>query len=323
MRLLNTVHRRRLAPPSLSEQDALRELRTAFNMLTVPDSSASLPSEAAWLDNTRRLRELILTRDPRHFLRWDVIYRTMFVGYASYVRSELHYLKERSTWQTRWRPAIVEDPIGDPTPYLHRPSSSANLIHHAYHLAQFEDRVGLPVDEMDFVVEFGGGYGGMCRLVHRLGFRGKYVIFDLEAFSALQRFYLKSLGLSVLGVDDVSKAESGICCISDLAQLQNLCTEGSRASGALFIATWSLSEAPIQLRNSILEAVRGFDAYLIAYQDRFGEVDNLAAFEALQHSATGVAWQNVPFEPSPGNRYLMGLGRDRHVRRAEAATHSR
>ena len=42
----------------------------------------------------------------------------------------------------------------------------------------------------DVIVEFGGGYGSMCRLVRKLGFKGRYVIFDLRPILALQKYYL-------------------------------------------------------------------------------------------------------------------------------------
>lgn len=42
-----------------------------------------------------------------------------------------------------------------------------------------------------------------------------------------------------------------------------------------FVATWSISEAPIRIQEAILPLTRHFDFFLIAYQDRFGEVNNL------------------------------------------------
>jgi hypothetical protein len=305
-RAIKIAHKRPLPPPTEAERQALAELRRTFSELPAVDVSHALASERAWLENMNRLRELVLKKDPRRFLRWDVVARTMFVAYANYVREELRHLKALPDWETRWRPALSEDAVGDPLPFLFYPSSSANLIHHAYHLAQFEARTGLRVNEMEHIVEFGGGYGGMARLVHRLGFTGRYVIFDLPAFAALQRFFLKSLQLPVLDARACFAADGGICSVSDLESLQALSREASGSPASMFLATWSLSEAPVSLRANVFDAVKDFKAYLIGFQDRFGEVDNLAAFDELQRSTSHVSWQNVPFEPMRGNRYLIG-----------------
>ena len=60
------------------------------------------------------------------------------------------------------------------------------------------------------IVEFGGGYGSMCRLLHKLGFSGQYFIYDLPEFVALQRYFLKSIGMPVRDgpPDDVTVGHS-------------------------------------------------------------------------------------------------------------------
>jgi hypothetical protein len=49
--------------------------------------------------------------------------------------------------------------------------------------------MGLDVRGFDFVIEFGGGYGSLCRLFFNQQFKGQYVLFDLPPFSALQHFF--------------------------------------------------------------------------------------------------------------------------------------
>jgi hypothetical protein len=51
--------------------------------------------------------------------------------------------------------------------------------------------------DTDCIIEFGGGFGSMCRLVHALGFRGQHIIFDLPPVWALQRYYLRLHGIEV------------------------------------------------------------------------------------------------------------------------------
>src|SRR3989339_220912 len=147
--------------PVLSEleQKYLLELNNTFQNTPLLDTKNASPSESVWLANSNRLRELVLTGDPRRFLRWDVVTRTMFISYARYIDLEIKYLKRLNDWSSRWRPAIRESSTGYPTRCIFYPASSANLIHHAYHLARHEERTGVRAEDLDLVFEFGGGYG--------------------------------------------------------------------------------------------------------------------------------------------------------------------
>jgi hypothetical protein len=67
---------------------------------------------------------------------------------------------------------------------------------------------------------------------------------DLPAFSALQKFFLKSIGVRVHSIDSFNKGEQGAICISELEQLKEILSERSGEEKSMFIATWSISEAP-------------------------------------------------------------------------------
>ena len=296
-----------LPPLSEGERIALAELQATFQELPVVGTEGALPTEAVWLTNMNRIRELVLHQDAREFLRWDVISETMYVDHSRYVPPELRYLKRRPDWDSRWRPAIRELPVGHPNPYILHPASSGILIHHAYHLAQFEENTGEKTDAMDFVLEFGGGYGSMARLFYNLGFRGTYVIFDLPPFSALQKYYLQSGGFPVCSLPAPAATGEGIFCLSDFEQLRAFLQERrGDLDETLFLATWSISETPIRFRESVLSLVSTFKAFLIGYRDTFGEVDNVAFFDKWQQTHPDIRWHSWPIEQIPGNRYLMG-----------------
>ncbi|HEU4722494.1 MAG TPA: hypothetical protein VFS59_14135, partial [Gemmatimonadaceae bacterium] len=128
-----------------------------------------------------------------------------------------------------------------------------------------------PVAEWDAVIEFGGGFGSLCRLVHQLGFRGRYVIFDLPPFTLLQRYFLRSAGILCDGDDR-------IVLTSDLAELERHVDALPAAAWSMFVACWSLSETPLALRARIRPLVERIGRYAVAYQERYGEVDNVAYF---------------------------------------------
>jgi hypothetical protein len=298
---------RSLPPPSPQELALLKELQDAFRILAPINVSDMPPSEARWASNLNRLRDLMLTDNPREFLRWDVVQDTMFVASAPYLGRELAFIKRTPAWSSRWRQALRESPVGHPVPYPFFPSTSGNLIHHAYHLAQFEEKTGIRVSETNFVFEFGGGYGSMCRLFHALGFHGKYVIFDLPFFCILQKFYLKSIGVPLLSLDEFNTADRGVVCISDCDKTRLFLDDEFRKLTSMFIATWSISETPLSFRNSILSKLGHVKACLIAYQHVFGEVNNLEFFKKWRDAFdTGVVWHDWEIPHLPGNSYLVG-----------------
>jgi hypothetical protein len=171
---------------------------------------------------------------------------------------------------------------------------------------QFEEKTKVQVQDIDYVFEFGGGYGSMCRLFHNLGFRGRYIIIDLPPFSALQKYYLGTLGLPIRSVTDFERSKSGIVCVSDIHKLKSILADRIEARNTMFIATWSISETPISIRNSILPLTSGFQSFLLAYQDRFEEVNNVDFFNKWKETINEIAWQSWRIRHIPGNNYLVG-----------------
>lgn len=256
-----------------------------------------------WTMNRMKIRSLILNKNPRSFLNWDIIRYTMFVGKQSYVANELGHLKRSVYWRKRYEQAIIETNIGRPERSIYYKKSSSNLIHNAFTLCQFEEQSQTTVDDLNVVLEFGGGYGSMCRLFHNLRFRGKYIIFDFPEFNALQKFYLKSIGLPVLNSEDVSKSSSGIVCLSDMEHLTRVIPVNSKK---LFLATWSISETSEYFRRFFFEAIPEFDHYLIAYQQKFGEVDNTAFFSTFIKNREALSWKAWEIPHLKDQYYLIG-----------------
>ncbi len=152
----------------------------------------------------------------------------------------------------------------------------------------------------------------MCRLVHNLNFKGRYVIFDLPPFSALQRFFLNMNGIPAVTADVfLEKASDRVICVSELEQLESILSMYSNTGDALFIANWSLSEAPVSLRHSILSLIKPFKAFLSAYQGLFGDIDNVGYFEEWVETMKDIRWHTWKIKHLPNKRYrdnyyLMG-----------------
>jgi hypothetical protein len=285
------------------------ELRANCRQLPERQVNGASDAENTWSKVANHFRYLVATEDPRNFLTWDHL-GTMFFESPQYVDPELAHLMRSQAWAARWSRAIEESEVGQPSSFPSYPQTSGNLIHHAYHLCRFEEMTGEAVDSFDLVIEFGGGYGSMCRLFHQLGFQGKYVIFDFAEFSYLQQFFLQSLDLPVHSPTALERQPRGIATISDVEQLIEL-TRSLRTLSprALFVATWSLSETSVAFRREVLKIVELFDCVLIAYQEKFGEVDNHRFFADWKNTKRKVQWHHWPIEHLPGHFYLMGKKR--------------
>jgi hypothetical protein len=267
-----------LPKPNVREDALIKEFR--IHILKQMPSFANI----TWIDFVAELKRYAFFYDPRTFLRWRVIERTMFVVDQTYIPNELHALQASSDWEQLWKAAIVEQNVGCPTPSPHLFTTSGNLIHHAYHLLKLREAVGANFDQIETVFEFGGGYGSMCRLLRRVGFHGDYVIYDLPEMTLLQKFYL--------GMLDPTFDMSNTVLINTLSELEKATAHQRDRKGSLFIAAWSLSETPILLRNQILSLVKGFDYYLFCYQPRFDDVDNVEFFKHYADERHDVSWNS-------------------------------
>ena len=263
--------------------------------------SMTTNTTSPWEQNIIDLEHDLQYENFSDFLHWAVVKRTMFLGNSPYIAVELFYLVTHN-WNL-WKRGIEEDRLGNPTPFILCRRSSGNLIHHAYHLAKFMDATKQDVRDFDTVFEFGGGYGSMARLFHNIGFDGEYVIYDIPQFSLLQQRYLKSIG-----------KDDRVTCISDVDHIPEF--DGR----TLFIGTWSLSEAPVQLRDEILAKV-GASSYLMAYQGSFDSIDNCAYFNTIMHrEKKTIEWYNPEIKHISGDHYYL-FGVESNIK--EVAYHAR
>jgi hypothetical protein len=103
------------------------------------------------------------------------------------------------------------------------------------------------------IVEIGAGYGDMCSLIHDLGFQGEYTIVDIPETQPIQEFYLGKQGITPkwsFEDDNVTHAD-------------------------LVIATWSLSETPLEYRAQLMPKIDQSKNWLIMAQSEvFGQKVN-------------------------------------------------
>lgn len=292
--------------PTDTEQALIDELRK--NTSNFEFSSNGLQSEDEWMKHAKRTANMIQIDDPRRFLTWNAIKDTMGGSNYLFVIQELKYLKSLPNWKTKWKPAIIEDKFGQQPPFFLYPKSSGNLIHHAYVLATFENMTQKNIEDLDFIFDYGAGYGSVCRLAHRLGFKGKYLLYDISVFSNLQTYFLKSIGMKVIPFNNFLNVKNGICCISNIDLLTTYIqqTPNYNSQNALLMGMWSISESPLISRCSITNHISSFHNYLFGFQDMFGEVDNRKYFTKLCKDLPDVCWHYQRLKHLPGHNLLCG-----------------
>jgi len=251
------------------------ELKAAIEALPSMEPVESAHTWAFWAWD---LRQNILNHNPAEFLTWPSVVGTMFVGNAPYTEFEFDCLRDGML------EAIREPNFGKPVLYGEVGyRTSGNLIHQAYHLYQWEQKTGRQVKDLRTIVEIGGGYGAMGMIIRRLGFTGRYVIFDLPEFNLLQKYYLSNVG-----IEDI--------------EFQSQIDE--QTDYDLLIGLYSLNEMPLKTRKTIIDACPA-QSYLIAYGAGWGGVDNMGwALELMRRR--GELWHNWNIPHLPNCWYLIG-----------------
>src|SRR5438094_3627941 len=95
-----------LPPPSTRESALTDELREVFRSFPKHESESTSSAEITNTEFLNRLQNSVLTKNPREFLRWDVIQEWMFAHYAHYTMTELNHLRRRPDWESRWQRVV-------------------------------------------------------------------------------------------------------------------------------------------------------------------------------------------------------------------------
>lgn len=247
----------------------------------------------SWEGNLPELKGSILNGNVKNFIRYPTIQKTMFVGNGGYITKEYKHLTRSENWHTVWKKAIRDDSVGNPSPFILNVDTTGNIIHAAYHLVQMEELLKIDVTGIDQVFEFGGGYGTMCKLLYQACNIKNYMLYDFNILLALQEYYLSKYPFA------------GIDYTTDKNKILDYATEVGRNS--LFVATWSFSESPAEMREFFIEIARRFKYILIAYQRVFDGFDNDEYFDKVGKDLDNFSIHNYVIKHMPANRYFIGV----------------
>ncbi len=234
------------------------------------NSPAALPSTSSTYDWGRWAKDISAAFQqgvPIGFLSHPLIASTMVFGRrrgGRAARLRADYV-EGVFGPEIARLLLREDYVGLPNVTDTKWLTSANRAHHAYHLAKYASASGKRIWDAARIVEWGGGYGDMARLIRRMREQVTYCIVDLPEMLALQYIYL----FSVEGEHSVHIVRTG----EGLAPGRvNLVPSAVALCGCIdlscdaFISTWALTESPLLSQESVTQqSFWGADHVLLAY----------------------------------------------------------
>jgi hypothetical protein len=239
-------------------------------------------------------------RDLTDFKTWDEVRRIPLYSeyeYADDYYPEVCELLRASPYQHEWQEVLSK---GEPrrghteesyTRALYRPSPNVSTtgfrLKSLHHVLTFEKLRQKSILDYDCIVEFGAGIGDTAHTIFDRGYRGAYIIVDFAEIARISNYYLGGRAEVVHSIDD----------IPDYLPV-NL----------LFIATWSLSETPLALRNKVAEKLFGAD-YLILFQFSFYGTNNMEYFIEQWPFLTKSFYRIMPLrfhQVMGGSWYMVG-----------------
>lgn len=193
-----------------------------------------------WSDVQPFFKEMILGGIPYNFLSLPIVQRMFFrSGFDSPQKHEMEYLRSHeAVWKlcTRYKESLVGQPSKD-CPEL---GISANSLGMLYYFGRISEQA--PGLRLNSIIEFGGGYGCLCRVfLELLPRKPTYVIIDLPEMLALQYVFLRA---SCRSYKIAAHTELPLKIKKECVNLVPVSHLGELSFSAdLFVSTFALSEA--------------------------------------------------------------------------------
>ena len=192
--------------------------------------------------------KVINSKRLHNFLRNSFIQKIFFVHNRLFIFFELRELKKDKNWEI-WKKLIRENDIGNPVRYFLYPQSSGNRIRQVFIIKKFiEQKKNLKLENINKIIEIGGGYGCMADIFKKINHKISYTIYDMYEANLLQYYYLSMNNYQ----PTFSKKLSKLNLINKLDEVNRF---ASLNKNYLLIANWSISEFPVSLRNRFFNAI--------------------------------------------------------------------
>ena len=261
-----------------------------------------------WTGFSKIIGDIIKDKDQlANFLQSGPLHSFFFVNSQDLLLDNELFLLEKLFMKDELEGFLQESPIGNP-PLLYsgKYDTTHNSVHHLYHLARYYKQHSTKIKEVKSVVEWGGGYGNMCKVFFNFSDNlTTYTIFDLPVCSLLQYIYLSS----VFGKENVNLSTDGHIEENKI----NLLTfdkydKDTRLTADMFLSTWALSESPIEYQKSVIDELNWFDCpqMLLAFHQCGNHIPFMEESTALGWEAKKAGSKILDVKVIPGvNHYAF------------------
>lgn len=255
-----------------------------------------------WKKFNIRLEKALLPYPSFSFLEDPTIMFTMFAtAGGEWLKKELAFLENKIP-QKQLKFILEEDYLGDPLLLSSEYLTSHTTIHHLYHLIKFLEVTRSRLSDFKTIVEWGGGYGNMIKILKRWD-KGPatYIMIDTPLLCCLQWLYLATIfgERNTLFITDPSqKIKANKINILPLPLV-----DSQKIKADLFISTWALSESSEYSQDYVIKN-NWFEAkhLLLAYQENpAGFFNPLRVGELAKEK--GAKIEKIEF--LPGNYYAF------------------
>lgn len=185
----------------------------------------------------------------------------------------------RSAWARRPE-ILLEDAVGEAPGLVPSCLSSMTQLHHLNDLLWFRGSTGCRLETIGTIVEWGGGYGCLAKLLRRLRPGGTHVIIDIPLMSCVQWLYLTAI-FGPEGVHQIRTEEDVVLPGRiNLLPLTFLERRGDLRAD-LFISAFALNESSDLAQDFVLSR-NWFGArhLLVACDDRVSDARKVTAAAA-------------------------------------------
>ncbi|MGA3286505.1 MAG: hypothetical protein ABSD46_03670 [Bacteroidota bacterium] len=241
-------------------EEMVNHLNTIWPENTIED----LHSGYDWSSKSSNIHSSFSIRIPLDFLWHPMIVRTMFAGTNSKekITAIVHEYGPR-----RARMLLREDIVGLPRISNWLWKTSDNRTDHAFHLASYHKLYGRNIFDVGTIIEWGGGYGNLARIIRRITPNITYIIIDLPELCALQYAYLYATD----GTQEPHLLDPDgniIMGRTNILPVNAVLNRSVDLHCDAFISTWALTESPKEaqlfvLNNNFFDAERLLLAYCL------------------------------------------------------------
>lgn len=188
---------------------------------------------------------------PLTFLHHKLIRGTMVYGSSKFQSQKLNVI-ESVYDRFLIKKAIKESLIGLPLITNFKYFSSENSIHQLYHISSYLKTTSKDLINSKTIIEWGGGYGCLARIIKKINEDCTYIILDLPELNALQYVYLSS----IFGKNHVNFIDCEINFQKNKINLLSsdyLIKSNIKLQADAFISNWALTESGIDYQRFVLK----------------------------------------------------------------------